>query len=467
MSDDGRDDAVRWETVRKLRQAINEARDLASRRKADWQDARKGLAEAEAELDAYIEAQSRPLPLFDPPAMPDKKQEAKGVLFDGCRVCGCTEADCSGCVARTGSPCHWVEADLCSACVPVSTVSADPEEDARSSELAQPSMGAARLAAREKEQPAYQGASAETYSAEEEGERTTEDEARWKEEVHDPAEKAFRADGQLVRRLREGGAEAELHIAGLDAIAVAARWRFRAGKSGSFASTPWKRFIHQAEAANLWMGDAEGFFGPIAEDGHGAAAKDAGLLVQRIADMRAADVLALPLESHLQPVKMVGPGAPKPKKEKKKPIAEERPQDEIERLITKGEERYPDLFDAAPMLPGIASAAEQAAAILPPSPQEMMAERDARMKAMLLRMEREHPDALVILKEGAWWSFCGLRSIGWGLDLLKAKKNQFHERDLQAKVKRLLKAGRKVVVAEWKEDGAETVDAYACEEDKP
>lgn len=34
-----------------------------------------------------------------------------------CRVCGCTDADCSGCVERTGEPCHWVGADLCSACV--------------------------------------------------------------------------------------------------------------------------------------------------------------------------------------------------------------------------------------------------------------------------------------------------------------------------------------------------------------
>ena len=33
-----------------------------------------------------------------------------------CRVCGCTDVDCSGCVERTGEPCSWVEADLCSAC---------------------------------------------------------------------------------------------------------------------------------------------------------------------------------------------------------------------------------------------------------------------------------------------------------------------------------------------------------------
>ena len=33
-----------------------------------------------------------------------------------CRVCGCTDDDCGGCYERTGEPCYWVEADLCSAC---------------------------------------------------------------------------------------------------------------------------------------------------------------------------------------------------------------------------------------------------------------------------------------------------------------------------------------------------------------
>lgn len=33
-----------------------------------------------------------------------------------CRVCGCTDDDCSGCIERTGVPCYWVENDLCSAC---------------------------------------------------------------------------------------------------------------------------------------------------------------------------------------------------------------------------------------------------------------------------------------------------------------------------------------------------------------
>jgi hypothetical protein len=34
-----------------------------------------------------------------------------------CRVCGCTDTDCRGCIERTGEPCYWVGRDLCSACV--------------------------------------------------------------------------------------------------------------------------------------------------------------------------------------------------------------------------------------------------------------------------------------------------------------------------------------------------------------
>lgn len=42
-------------------------------------------------------------------------------LVRSCRVCGCTEDDCSGCIERTGEPCYWVAADLCSACVSTQT----------------------------------------------------------------------------------------------------------------------------------------------------------------------------------------------------------------------------------------------------------------------------------------------------------------------------------------------------------
>ena len=47
-------------------------------------------------------------------------------FFEGemtCRVCGCTDHDCSGCVEKTGEPCHWVAENLCSACVPVRALS--------------------------------------------------------------------------------------------------------------------------------------------------------------------------------------------------------------------------------------------------------------------------------------------------------------------------------------------------------
>lgn len=38
-------------------------------------------------------------------------------IVRSCRMCGCTDRDCRGCVERTGAPCSWVAKDLCSACV--------------------------------------------------------------------------------------------------------------------------------------------------------------------------------------------------------------------------------------------------------------------------------------------------------------------------------------------------------------
>ncbi len=38
-------------------------------------------------------------------------------FIQSCRVCGCTDANCSGCIEKTGEPCHWIEKDLCSACI--------------------------------------------------------------------------------------------------------------------------------------------------------------------------------------------------------------------------------------------------------------------------------------------------------------------------------------------------------------
>lgn len=44
-----------------------------------------------------------------------------------CKDCGCTEDDCAGCIARTGKPCHWVEPDVCSACVDACADTAEAE----------------------------------------------------------------------------------------------------------------------------------------------------------------------------------------------------------------------------------------------------------------------------------------------------------------------------------------------------
>jgi hypothetical protein len=41
-------------------------------------------------------------------------------------VCGCTDLDCSRCVARTGVRCSWVKGDLCSACCAPSFSSPGP-----------------------------------------------------------------------------------------------------------------------------------------------------------------------------------------------------------------------------------------------------------------------------------------------------------------------------------------------------
>lgn len=37
-------------------------------------------------------------------------------VTDQCAVCDCTDNDCSQCVERTGEPCYWARAGVCSAC---------------------------------------------------------------------------------------------------------------------------------------------------------------------------------------------------------------------------------------------------------------------------------------------------------------------------------------------------------------
>lgn len=39
-------------------------------------------------------------------------------LLRKCKVCGCSDDNCTRCIQRTGKPCYWIAGDLCSACQP-------------------------------------------------------------------------------------------------------------------------------------------------------------------------------------------------------------------------------------------------------------------------------------------------------------------------------------------------------------
>ena len=53
----------------------------------------------------------------------DKINDSEAIAIEdltkirSCRVCGCTDKDCTQCIEKTGSPCYWVAKDLCSACM--------------------------------------------------------------------------------------------------------------------------------------------------------------------------------------------------------------------------------------------------------------------------------------------------------------------------------------------------------------
>jgi hypothetical protein len=46
------------------------------------------------------------------------RELGEGEPLPVCRVCGCTDEDCTQCFEKTGEGCTWVEPDLCSACAP-------------------------------------------------------------------------------------------------------------------------------------------------------------------------------------------------------------------------------------------------------------------------------------------------------------------------------------------------------------
>jgi len=70
------------------------------------EEERPGIPEEERKNASWLAI------LIDNPNLEDAFEEPRH-----CRVCGCTDDNCMQCILKTGQPCHWVEGDLCSACV--------------------------------------------------------------------------------------------------------------------------------------------------------------------------------------------------------------------------------------------------------------------------------------------------------------------------------------------------------------
>jgi PRTRC genetic system protein E len=68
------------------------------------------LIPKEVLLQHLIIRRIKPTPEHPSPVIENKSSVRK------CRICGCTDGDCSQCIEKTGQPCHWIAEDLCSAC---------------------------------------------------------------------------------------------------------------------------------------------------------------------------------------------------------------------------------------------------------------------------------------------------------------------------------------------------------------
>jgi hypothetical protein len=89
--------------------------DCVDRHPSPWFTGPWGLVMDEAVQCDLIKWRGMP-GLFDVPCESLGKGPVVAAGIRRCRVCDCTDDDCSGCIQRTGKPCHWVSEDLCSAC---------------------------------------------------------------------------------------------------------------------------------------------------------------------------------------------------------------------------------------------------------------------------------------------------------------------------------------------------------------
>jgi len=100
---------------------LDELKDIEKKENVYWEYA--GIDKDEYKA-LYLEAAKEVVAeTLDPKPKKNGKKKDKNTAAphtkDGirrCRVCGCTDDDCSQCIEKTGKPCYWVEEDLCSAC---------------------------------------------------------------------------------------------------------------------------------------------------------------------------------------------------------------------------------------------------------------------------------------------------------------------------------------------------------------
>lgn len=148
----------------------------------------------------------------NPPPAPPRAQR--------CRSCACVEAECAGCILRTGRACAWAEPDLCSACVPPCPGPAAEEGEPEDKAPAQ-------------------------------GERSH---AEWVRTVRDPADAA----AELPVMHKYGKHQLEYRLAPLPDGRWAARWHFRTETSA--ASTPWRAHPDRRSAQANVSWEAAEFF---------------------------------------------------------------------------------------------------------------------------------------------------------------------------------------------------------------
>lgn len=68
------------------------------------------------ELDAGNVATMQDFLFQVSPFFRSPETEMEGFAQIACKQCGCTDDDCSQCIAASGEPCYWVEPELCSRC---------------------------------------------------------------------------------------------------------------------------------------------------------------------------------------------------------------------------------------------------------------------------------------------------------------------------------------------------------------